>query len=278
MDCYAAFEMGNEMISSFTVDVLEALSKVLGDTDEGFTGDEIGRLLHQSEIADPGPLTKWRRLAQAFSEQQIKDKCGNKVGVFLQNAMAPARYLRKMDIYEKRRSEINQVLSLSALSINEEGKLIAIARAKTVKEALQKATSLRTKLEDRRTHAEIFKYCLPELVAENYFHAVFEATKGVVSRLREQTGLTGDGAEIVDQAFSIKNPMVAINTLRTESEQSEHKGFGNLLKGAFGFIRNPLAHEAKLNWQMNEQDALDSFALLSMIHRRLDKLVVIPKQ
>lgn len=263
------------MIPYFHVEVLEALSKILGDTQQGFTGDEIRRLLQQSEISDPGPLTKWRRLYQAFSDQQTKDKCGNRVSVFLQNAMAPARYLRNMDLFEKRRSELNQVLSLIALSINEEGKLIPISRAKTIKEALQKATSLRSKLEDRGTHSEIFRYCLPELIAENYFHAVFEATKGVVDRLREKTGLTGDGSEIIDQAFSIKKPMVAINTLRTESEQSEHKGFANLIKGAFGFIRNPLAHEAKLNWQMDEQDALDSFALLSMIHRRLDKLVLI---
>ena len=265
------------MIHSFSTEALEALSKILGNTEEGFTGDEIGRLFQLCEIRDPGPLTKWRRLFQAFSEQQMMDKCGNRIGAFLQSAMAPARYLQRIELFEKRRSQLNQILSLCALSLNEEGKLITITQAKTIREALQKATNLKSKLQDRGTHPEVFKYCSPELIAENYFHAVFEATKGVANRLREKTGLTGDGAEMIDQAFSIKNPLVAINSLRTESEQSEHKGFANLLKGAFGFIRNPLAHEAKLNWQMDEQDALDSFALLSMIHRRLDKLVMIPK-
>jgi len=265
------------MIVVFTSEIVEALSKILGDTERGFTGDEIGRLLQQSEIADPGVMTKWKRLYQALSDQQSKDKCGNRVGVLLEKSMSPARYLQDMELFERRRSELNKILSLSALSINDEGKLIPISRAKTISEVLKKVSSLRSKLENRGTHAEIFKYCSSELIAENYFHAVFEATKGVVDRLRQKTGLTNDGAEIVDQAFSIKNPLVAINTLQTESEKSEHKGFANLLKGVFGFIRNPLAHEAKLNWQMDEQDALDSFALLSMIHRRLDKLVVIPK-
>jgi len=265
------------MISIFSFEILEALSKILGDTEQGFTGDEIGRLLQQSEIPDPGPLTKWKRLCQALCDQQTKDKSGNRVGLLLERAMAPARYLQKMELFEKRRSDLNKALSLCALSINEEGKFVSIFKAKTIREALQKVTSLKSKLHGRGTHPEIFKYCSPELIAENYFHAVFEATKGVVSRLREETGLTGDGADVVDRAFAIKNPLVAINTLQTESEKSEHKGFANLLKGAFGFIRNPLAHEAKLNWQMDEQDALDSFALLSMIHRRLDKLVIIPR-
>ncbi|MFA4905183.1 MAG: TIGR02391 family protein [Candidatus Margulisiibacteriota bacterium] len=266
------------MINSFPPEAIEAISKILGDTESGFTGDEIGHLLEQAGIKDPGPFTKWKRLSQALIDQQIIDRCGNRVGAFLQKAMAPTRYLKNMGMFEERRSSLNQILSLYSLSINEEGKLVPIERAKTIREALQKSTNLKMKLRDRGTHPEIFKYCSPELIAENYFHAVFEAMKGIVDRLRRETGLTVDGAAIVDRAFSIINPMVAINSLRTESEKSEHKGFANLLKGAFGFIRNPLAHEAKLNWQMNEQDALDSFALLSLIHRRLDKMVVIRRQ
>ncbi|MCK5242184.1 TIGR02391 family protein [bacterium] len=265
------------MIPSFSPEILEAVCKILGDTGGGFTGGEIGRLLAQCQIADPGPLTKWRRLFQAFSDQQVADKCGNKIGVFLENAMSPARYLQEMELFENRKAQLNQILSLSGLSLNGEGKLTAVSQTKTVQEALQKSSNLKLKLQNRGTHSEVFKYCLPELVAENYFHAVFEATKGVLGRLREKTGLTDDGVKIIDQAFAIDNPMVAINTLRTKSEQAEHKGFANLLKGVYGFIRNPLAHEAKLNWQMDEQDALDSFALISLIHRRLDKLVVIPQ-
>lgn len=265
------------MITSFSQEILEALSKILGDTAEGFTGDEISRLLSQCKILDPGPLTKWRRLFQAFSDQQEKDKCGNKIGECIQKAMAPARYLSNSELFRQRKDKLNQILSLAGIAVNDEGILIPVQKAKTVQEASERAAHLKSKLQGRGTHSEVFKYCGPELVAENYFHAVFEATKGVMSRLKEKTGLTGDGAEIIDKAFASDNPMVAINTLRTKSEQAEHKGFANLLKGVYGFIRNPLAHEAKLNWQMDEQDALDSFALISLIHRRMDRLVVIPK-
>ena len=44
----------------------------------------------------------------------------------------------------------------------------------------------------------------------------------------------------------------------------------NLLVGVFGAIRNPTAHAPKVIWTMPEQDAIDVFALLSFIHRKLD--------
>jgi len=39
-----------------------------------------------------------------------------------------------------------------------------------------------------------------------------------------------------------------------------------LLKGCFGAIRNPLAHEPKILWQ-GEDDAADYFSLVSLLHR-----------
>ena len=39
-----------------------------------------------------------------------------------------------------------------------------------------------------------------------------------------------------------------MNTLETETERSQHKGFASLLKGCFSAVRNPLAHEPKILW------------------------------
>src|SRR5438552_9090253 len=104
----------------------------------------------------------------------------------------------------------------------------------------------------------------------SYFHAVFEATKSVAQKIRDKTGLTGDGAEIVDKAFGISTPLLAINTLRTETEQTEQKGFANLLKGMFGTFRNVTGHAPKITWPIKEEDALDLLSMLSYFHRRLD--------
>ena len=140
----------------------------------------------------------------------------------------------------------------------------------TLKGARARAGVLRSKLEDRGSHSEIFKYCKSELLEENYFHAVLEAIKGIADRIRELSGLTSDGAELVNKAFSIKSPVLAINNLSTETEQSEQKGFSNILVGIFGAVRNPTAHAPKISWIMTEQDSLDIFAMISFIHRKLD--------
>jgi uncharacterized protein (TIGR02391 family) len=46
----------------------------------------------------------------------------------------------------------------------------------------------------------------------------------------------------------------------------------NLLKGTFGMFRNPAAHEAKIHWEMTKEDAQDLLSLVSMTHRRLDRV------
>lgn len=110
-------------------------------------------------------------------------------------------------------------------------------------------------------------------MADNYFHAVFEATKSVADRIREMTGLTSDGAELIDNAFGIKSPLLAINTLRTDTEKMEQIGFSTLLKGIFGTFRNVTAHAPKIKWQMPEDDALDLLTMVSFAHRKLDRAV-----
>jgi hypothetical protein len=64
---------------------------------------------------------------------------------------------------------------------------------------------------------------------------VFEAMKSIAAKIRDMSGLTGDGAE------------------------------------RFGTIRNPLAHNPKIEWEMSEHDALDILTMASLIHRRVDK-------
>ncbi|MFL1377326.1 TIGR02391 family protein, partial [Nocardiopsis protaetiae] len=125
---------------------------------------------------------------------------------------------------------------------------------------------------------QVIRYCEEEILRQSVFHAVFEATKGLAERLREMSGSTLDGADLVDHCFSTRRqpPLVRINGFATESEISEHKGFANLLKGVFGTFRNPPAHtpRATAGWRIPEPDALDLFSTLSFMHRRLDTATV----
>lgn len=108
------------------------------------------------------------------------------------------------------------------------------------------------------------------MLQENYFHAVFEANKGLFQRIRDLSGSLEDGNKLIENVFST-NPVLIINDFKTQSEIDEHKGFCNLLKGLCGMFRNPSAHEPKLLWNIEKQDALDILGLISYCHRRLDR-------
>jgi uncharacterized protein (TIGR02391 family) len=97
--------------------------------------------------------------------------------------------------------------------------------------------------------------------------------KSIAAKIRTLSCLQSDGADLVQQAFgqSQSGPGLAINPLLTETDKGEQRGFVNLLIGLFGTIRNPLAHNPKIEWEMSEQDALDILTIASLIHRKLDK-------
>ena len=266
-------------IPSLSEQQLKAICDVLGDSSDGLTGSEIGSLLVQCGIDDPhSDITKRHRLYQALTLRQRQDRCANYVIAFIQTALDPVRYVGKKSQFELRRERLNQVLSFAGYKIGEDGKLIFVAEARTITEAEQRAGRLRSALLQRGVHPDMLRFCKAELLQENYFHAVLEATKSVAEKIRQKTGLTSDGAELVDQAFGLKSgPKLAFNTLQTESEQSEHTGLMHLIKGLVGLFRNPTAHAPKITWSMKEQDALDLLTMVSLIHRRLDEAVPTEK-
>jgi uncharacterized protein (TIGR02391 family) len=250
---------------------LEAACRVLADTAHGLTGSDIQYILRELGIADPTPsMTKWKRLFNALAMAQNEHQVGNHLVQFINKAMSPARYTSKPEQFSWLQDGLNVALAFAGYGVNDKGQVIRTTAEATVDGARARAKRLQSSLEQRGTHSEIFKYCKAELLQENYFHAVLEAVKGVAERLREMSGLTTDGAELVNAALSIKSPLLALNSLTSETEVSEQKGIANLLVGVFGAIRNPTAHAPKVVWAMPEQDALDVLAILSYVHRKLD--------
>ena len=258
----------------FEAAVIEAICRTIADTNNGLTGTEIGSLLTQSSIKDiDSQNTKWRRLYHAFVEWQNNNQCSNHILTFIQSALSPVRYLGKEELFHHRRHEINKCLSFIGVELNESGKYQEVNKAKTISEAEQRASRFKYKLEIRNVHELIFEYCKPELLAENYFHAVFEAIKSIADRIRKMTGLYADGNELIDTTFSTKNPLIRINHLQNDTDRSEHLGLMNLIKGLFGLIRNPTAHVPKIKFTIEEDEALDLMILISYTHKRLDRAI-----
>ena len=79
--------------------------------------------------------------------------------------------------------------------------------------------------------------------AENYSHAILEATYLISSVLRERAGVDGDGSAMVGQALGGDDPKLKLNPLQTESEKNIQKGMEQILRGVYLGIRNPRSHE-----------------------------------
>lgn len=249
---------------------VEALAKLLGDCGNG---SEISSFFNKCAFEDEsGHSTKWRRIEWVFLQTQKRDGCANALLGFIQQYLAPARYVGRTDEHNSIRTQLNTILAFSGIEFEADGQFRSVSKASTLDEAEKRAKTLRSKFQGRAIHSEVLKYCRAELVQDNYFHAVFEATKGLAQRIRELSGTDGDGAALVDRVFSIDRPVLAFSALQTETEKSEHKGFAMLLKGCFGAIRNPLAHGPKLLWK-GEEDAADYLSMISLLHRRLDDCV-----
>ena len=254
----------------FSQDQLEAIAGALGDTEEGLTGPEIEHLLASCKIADPGPMTKRVRIYNAFAECQNTKRNRTNILEFIRRAMKPARHSREPHRYEPMRARLNLALAFAGLVVNESGELKSADVAQTLPEAQRRARDLRADLEGRGVPPDVLKFCRAELLADNYFHAVQEAVKSVADKMRNRTGLTDDGAVLVDRVLSGNLPLLAVNALSTASERSEQSGFANLVRGTFGMFRNPTAHEARIHWAMSKEDAEDLLSIVSLIHRRLD--------
>lgn len=252
---------------------LDAICRSLADA---ATHKEVGILLRQCGIEEAGGQPKWERMLLALCRRQNQDQCGNNVIAFVCAVLHPSRFDGRLEAFEDFRAKVNYQLSFCGLSINERGQPQVVSAATTISEAQKRANELRAELLHRNVHPDVLKFCKAELLQDNYFHCVLEATKSVAQKLRDKIGVEADGAALVDLAFSIKAPLLALNTLQTESEQSEQKGLANLLKGAFGTFRNVTAHAPKIHWAVDHGDAMDALTILSYLHRRLDASVVVP--
>lgn len=252
----------------FSQGVLERIAKIIGDTSDGLTGSEIAYFLSNSGMADTDPfMTKWKRLYNPFVTNQNSQQCSNSILKFIQTAVHPTRFTDESEFESKRRL-INEALAYSGYELQSNGRFKEVTQATTISEAQQRANSMLDTLKCRGAHHEIFKYCTAELVDKNYFHAVFEAIKGLFERIRILSCINTDGTELVQYVFN--HPILVINAYQTKQEKDEQKGFEAVLEGICKMFRNPEAHQPKIEWPVSEQDALEILLLISYCHRRLD--------
>jgi uncharacterized protein (TIGR02391 family) len=193
--------------------------------------------------------------------------------------MNPANYVNSPELFTLRQDQLDQVLTFVGLRIDDDGDIYRGPRSSTLDEASRNATSLRAELRRRDTHPEVLRFCTVELLKKDNFHASLEATKSVFERIRQLSGLSGDGAALIDATLSLGQsgvPIVAINELVSQTDRDEQKGFANLIKGLAGMFRNPVAHDPRVLRTVPDTQLLELVTTLSMVHRRLDAATVTP--
>ncbi len=167
---------------------------------------------------------------QSLKELERDIKSPNQIVDFIRFFLAPSRFVGKSDLFEKHRTELNGVLVMVGLEFRKDGKFYRVKPAATLEEAEKRVQNILGQFKGRAIHYEVNKYCKAELMQDNYFHAVFEATKGLAQRIRELSGADGDGVKLIDKVFSGEHPLLAINSLCSEPERSEQRGFAQFTR------------------------------------------------
>ena len=124
---------------------------------------------------------KWKRLFNTVADRQNRQQDGRPLVRLISEVMAPVRFSSQADL-NATRALVNERLLLSGYQVLEDGKVGRARRAATLAEAQQRADDLRAELSRRCVHPDVLRFCRAELLQQNYFHAVLEASKSVADK------------------------------------------------------------------------------------------------
>ena len=257
---------------SIDTQFVDTISKILSDYVSHSEITRMGEVLGYPQNDQNSGLNKHCRVHNIMSDILNKTQDTSNIKLVIEYICNPLRYIDKVSDFENLRLKLNVVLSLKGLTISDNGHVVITTASKTLVEAKKRFESLDHMLRTLNVHPNVLKFCTQELLQENYFHAVFEASKGIFHRIRLLTGSSLDSASLIDQCFKIKEPVMIINgnKLQTLDEQSEYKGLKNLLLTIAHLYRNSKAHKLKYYNPDSVNDALTALTLMSLAHNLLD--------
>jgi uncharacterized protein (TIGR02391 family) len=103
---------------------------------------------------------------------------------------------------------------------------------------------------DRRiTDQDLRAATRSRFVSNHYADAVEAGVKALNECVRSRTGSTLDGDDLMTHTFSVKNPKLRLNRLRSDSDASEQRGHMMLCQGVVAAWRNPRAHSSQFDDQ-----------------------------
>ena len=103
----------------------------------------------------------------------------------------------------------------------------------------------------------------------HYSQSIFEACKVLENMVKNKSGLTLSGSQLMQQAFSANNPILKLNTMSNQSDKDEQAGFMQIYTGVMLGIRDPKGHSI-INLKDRDK-ALEYLSLISLLLRRVDE-------
>lgn len=256
--------------------IIEEISKIIA---EYVTGSEITRLFSRLDFYDYDlhqPLTrlstKWKRLNHAIIEKCNEEKNTRPFFKLIEEILNPIYFQNEQELWYEAKRKVNFPLRFYGFEIDDSGKIIKTIETKTYSEAVSRSQNLLEKIEPYKIHKSVIKFCRPELLQKNYFHAIHEASKSTLNRIRDMNNSSADGAKLIELSFSTKNPSLIIkgNGIQSEKDRNEYNALKHLLLTINYFYRNTTAHEAKIYNPKSETDAITALTLISKAHDLLD--------
>jgi len=102
---------------------------------------------------------------------------------------------------------------------------------------------------------------------EHYAQAIFEAFKAVENFVRDKSGLTLYGTNLMERVFNEENPIIKVPEAGYYDKEVQ-KGFKHLFIGASQGIRNPKAHKEII--QKDPYITLHYLGFFSFLLKRID--------
>lgn len=258
------------LINKFDAQSIETISRIIGSI---MTGSTITKMLEQLNIEDnSNQSTKWRRLDFVMRETQTTYDCGKKVLEIIKYVFHPtSSWFSDNNEYKSYINEINKCISFYGYEVQEDGNIHLIKSSKTRTQANERYDSLKSKLIERNIHPQILEFCTQDIVNEDYFSIIFEASKSVYDRIRKMTGINLDGNRLIYTCFDLKYPIIVFNSLKTDTEKNLYSGLKNILLSIAQIGRNPKAHTPKIYSYDSLDNCLDILNLISFSHKMLDQ-------
>lgn len=261
---------------------LEALANKLGTLPE-LTHTNIDKYLDECSIQDistksksvglgyiPGD-SKSKRIYKCFINEVHRTNNDLKIVSFIERALDPSRFADSKR-YDDVLNDINSVLLFMGCEINKSGKVKIVKKATTIDEVQERINALENEAKKRNVHLEVLKYCKREYLDKDYFHAQFEASKGLFQRIRDLTNQNVDGTKLINGVFSTDEPMLILPNLKlTErTDKDEFLGYKHLFEYVVNAVRNPEGHTPRILASEELGECLDNFVIISRCHRFLD--------